>query len=442
MCDEKSWKKLGVRVGALILLIIMGTVHGAEAETVAVDFAVIKGPATHRASGFLHGISTEQPSDQVVRPLKPRLFRLKAREALTPSLYRRLTGYGADVQSVISDAYGYPGPSDIWPGDGGDWTKWENLVEGLVQEADSKVFKLLWDIWNEPDHDHSWKRSSKQFFETWKRAVRTIRRVNPKAVIVGPSLANGPCNYLYAFLLSAQAHNVLPDIISWHDMDLDHPNNVVNVRQFMAKHGIPDRPISINEYRYSDGTHRPGDIVWWLSHIEEEAPESAAHSCWPDRDGYSNCETYTLDGLLSRDGSRRAAWFTHKGYAEITGQLVSVGSSGFKVAGIAGVDSDLKVSRLILGHRESVDTLPEEPIEVVFRNVDRLGLSLKEQTVFVRAERIPDSGILDSPQVTIAASYPVFNNEVRIHLQDFGAGEAYTVVIGKAAEVAPAAASK
>ena len=149
---------------------------------------------------------------------------------------------------------------------------------------------------------NSWNRSSKQFFETWKRAVRTIRRVNPKAVIVGPSLANGPCNYLYGFLLSAHAHNVLPDIISWHDMDLDHPNNVVNVRQFMANHGIPDRPISINEFRYSDGTHRPGLSVWWLSHIEEEAPESAAYSCWPDQRGTPIVRLYTLDGLLTRDG--------------------------------------------------------------------------------------------------------------------------------------------
>lgn len=113
----------------------------------------------------------------------------------------------------------------------------------------------------------------------------------------------------------------------------------------MAKRGIPDRPISINEFRYSDGTHRPGDIVWWLTHIEEEAPERAASSCWPDREGYSNCEVDTLDGLLSHDGLRRAAWFAHHGYAEITGQLVGVGSSGFKVAGIAGVDSDLKVGR-------------------------------------------------------------------------------------------------
>lgn len=433
MCDEKSWVKLGVWVGALILL-IMGTVHGVEAETVAVDFAVIKGPATHRASGFLHSISAEQPDDQLVRQLKPRLFRLHATEALTPTLYRRLTGYGADVQSVMSDSYGYPGPSGIWPGDGGDWTRWENLVEGMVREADSKGLQLQWDIWNEPDSHNFWNRNGEQFFETWKRAVRTIRRVNPKAIIVGPSLSNGPCHYLYGFLLSAHAESVLPDIISWHDMDPDHPNNVVNVRKFLAKHGIPDRPISINEFKYSGGTHQPGLIVWWLNHIEEEAPESAAYACWPDLEGYSNCEADTLDGLLTRDGLPRAAWFAHKGYAEITGQLVNVEISGSRMAGVAGVDSDMQTGRLILGRRESVHSLSEKSVEVVFRNLDRVSSSLKDGEVFVRAERIPDSGALDSPQVTISALYKVINNEVRIRLPDFGAFEAYTVVLGRTAE--------
>ena len=440
MCGEKCFLKLGMWAAAVVLL-MASMVHIAEAETVTVDFAVTNGPATHRASGFLHSISTEQPDEQVVRPLNPRLFRLHAREALTPSLYRRLTEYGAVVQSVISDAYGYPGPSGLWPGDGSDWGRWEQLVEDLVREADSKGLQPVWDIWNEPDHPQFWDRSAEQFFEVWKRAVHAVRRVNPKSIIVGPSLAKGPSHYLYGFLLSAHAENVLPDIISWHDMALDHPNNVLNVRQFLAKRGIPDRPISINEFRYSDGTHRPGDIVWWLTHIEEEAPESAASSCWPDRAGYSNCEVDTLDGLLSHDGLRRAAWFAHHGYAEITGQLVGVGSSGFKVAGIAGVDSDLKVSRLILGRR-GVDALPEEPIEVVFRNVDRLSPSLKERAVFVRAERIPDSGMLDNPQVTIAAPYQVVNNEVRVRLPDFEAGDAYTVVLGRVVDAVSAAAPK
>lgn len=208
MCGEKCFLKLGMWAAAVVLL-MASMVHIAEAETVTVDFSVTNGPATHRASGFLHSISTEQPDEQVVRHLNPRLFRLYAREALTPSLYRRLTKYGAVVQSVISDAYGYPGPSGLWPGDGSDWGRWEQLVEDLVREADSKGLQPVWDIWNEPDHPQFWDRSAEQFFEVWKRAVHAVRRVNPKSIIVGPSLAKGPSHYLYGFLLSAHAENVL-----------------------------------------------------------------------------------------------------------------------------------------------------------------------------------------------------------------------------------------
>ena len=142
----------------------------------------------------------------------------------------------------------------------------------------------------------------------------------------------------------------------------------------------------------------------------------------------------TLDGLLSSGGLRRAAWFAHKGYVEITGQLVSVGISGFMVAGIAGIDSDLQTGRMILGKRESLDALDDGPVEVVFRNVNRLNSSLKEGEAFVRAERIPDSGVLDNPLVTIAGMYPVINGEVRVRLQDFGVGEAYTILLGRTAE--------
>ena len=68
--------------------------------------------------------------------------------------------------------------------------------------------------------------------------------------------------------------------------------------------------------------------------------------------------------------------------------------------------------------------------------------SLKDGEAFVRAERIPDSDVLDSPLVTIAGMYPVVNSEVRIRLQDFGAGEAYTVLLGRTAEGSAAAVAR
>ena len=407
-------------------------VHAEQPVTVKVDFGSIKGPAAHRASGFLHSISADQPDDRIVRQLKPKLFRRKAREALNPSIYQRLASFNAEVQSVISDAYGYPGKSRAWPGDGDDWSAWENLVEELLQDANSKGLRVLWDVWNEPDLSMFWDRSAEQFFETWKRAVNTIRRVDPKAIIVGPSLAKG-AYYLYGFLLKAHANNVLPDIISWHDVSLDHPNNVSSVRQFMAKYQIPDRPISINEFQPADGKYRPGLTVWWLAHIEDEGPDSAAYACWQDPTGYWDCDVNTLDGLLTADGQARSIWFAHKGYAEITGQLVDVLIPGAKIAGIAGVDEALQSARVLLGRREFPDSSKLSTVEVVCKGLDRVSYLIEDGKIFVRAERIPDSGTLplDRPQATIAEDYKVVDNEIRITLPDFGAWEGYTMVLGK-----------
>ena len=58
----------------------------------------------------------------------------------------------------------------------------------------------------------------------------------------------------------------------------------------------------------------------------------------------------------------------------------------------------------------------------------------KDGEVFIRAERIPDAGTLGGSEVTIAAQYPVVNNEVRLHLPEFGAWDAYTIVIGRSAD--------
>ncbi|MEQ1654299.1 MAG: hypothetical protein ABL983_02230 [Nitrospira sp.] len=420
---------------APFVLFLSWMASGAEAETVVVDFATIKGMATHRASGFLHGISEDHPDDQFVRPLKPRLFRIHGSETPSMALLQRLKSYGAAIQYVVSDAYGYPGPTGRWPGDGGDWRQWEELVESLVREADRKGLQLQWDIWNEPDSSQFWDRSAEQFAEAWKRAVVIIRRLSSKAEIVGPSLANGPWHYLYGFLLAARDENVLPDIVSWHDWSLDHPPDVSTVRQFMAAQGIAPRPISINEFQGAKGKQQPGLLVWWLSHIEAEGPESAAYSCWPDPAGYSDCDLPTLDGLLTRDGKPRAVWFIHQAYADLSGKLVEVMTQDRSIAGLAGFDQSMETARLILGRREVGTLSGVATVDVVFRNLDRFGGLSKSGSIFVRVECVPSSGTdpLENSSIIITeGNLPVKGNEVRVDLGEVEIGAACIVILRRA----------
>jgi hypothetical protein len=196
---------------------------------------------------------------------------------------------------------------------------------------------VLWDVWNEADDPIFWKRSQKQFFETWRLAVVKIRSLDPDAVIVVPSTGLSP--YLDEFLLYARDKSMLPDVVSWHELwpgNLEH-DHVGTVRRFMAANGIADRPVSINEFQQAAERHRLGFVVAVVKSLGGlRAPHSAAYACWDDPAGYSECAEATLDGLLTIDGKPRAGWFMHKGYADITGILLKVSGGHPWIRTIAG----------------------------------------------------------------------------------------------------------
>jgi hypothetical protein len=287
---------------------------------------------------------------------------------------------------------------------------------------------LQWDIWNEPDYPPFWDRTAEQFNEAWKRAFLKIRSLDPDAIIVGPSLSRGPWHYLYKFLLVAKENNAVPDIVSWHDYALDHPDDISHVRTFLETYGIGNRPISLNEIKNED-KYSPGIIVWWLTHVEEQGADSAAYACWQDSAGYSDCVKPTLDGLLTLEGKPRAAWFAHREYASILGELVQVGSAGKTITGLAGLNKERRLAHILLGRREFPDAPAISNVEVLLRHLDGSGLMSGEGNVFVRAARIPNSGtaVLEDMVVTLMKEYSSVNGSVRIELPDFGPGEAYSI---------------
>src|SRR5437867_3350225 len=101
-------------------------VNAAIAETVTVAMNTDKGPATYRATGFLHSFSSTAPSDDLVVPLKPRLFRMNASELW--AAYPRAKSLGAKTQLVVSDSYGY----SRYPGYNEYRSAWESTIAGLV----------------------------------------------------------------------------------------------------------------------------------------------------------------------------------------------------------------------------------------------------------------------------------------------------------------------
>lgn len=409
-------------------------------EIVTVDLNTNTGPVTYRSSGVLHSISASSPSTDLIAPLKTKLWRSQL-DPWSPfantgimQTYNRVAALGMRVQAVLSDQwtpyisqYGYPG-------DGGNWTTWYNVVNDALTRVRNAGYTVEWDIWNEPGYSGFWPRSQSQFFELWRRTTAQVRAFNPNAVIIGPSLDHYDSDYMKAFLNYAKTNNVLPSILSWHELasgvQYDYKKTrarVEYIKAWMATNGISINRININEFIRQDFQLQPGYLAMFLTEIDKSGIDQAAHSGWMDPDGYSNnCLNMSLDGLLTPSQTRRSVWWAAKGYGDITGTLVNVDPSS-SVNGIAGKDisTSTKVCRVLLGR----DCGPSGNVEVQFNNVNTVfpGLS----TLRVIAEHIPDSGPSELSQTTqvINALYSVSNNQVKVVLPSFGPTDAYTVVL-------------
>src|SRR5262245_9743377 len=206
--------------GALLVVAWVGGhegVAGAAGETIEVDFSSQQAPLTYGASGFLYGMSADatQPGTRLVADIKTSLMRVGGSRLDCPNGGWVNGGYDVRWKSVLA-YYGVARAagarlvllmSDLWgadlactvnefPGDGGDCTRYDSFVDqiiGDVKAAGMTGPDFILDLWNEPDCCGFWgDRSESQYLEMWARGFQRIRAALPKAVISGPSTANGP----------------------------------------------------------------------------------------------------------------------------------------------------------------------------------------------------------------------------------------------------------
>ena len=88
----------------ILILLITSLVHA----ELTVDLNKTKGIVSHRASGFLWGLSKDKPPRELIKPLKIKKYRSR----LTPWIkgsgidsFQRVNELGASIQVVVSDEY-------------------------------------------------------------------------------------------------------------------------------------------------------------------------------------------------------------------------------------------------------------------------------------------------------------------------------------------------
>jgi hypothetical protein len=363
---------------------------------VIVDFGTpIKNVAS--MSGLLHGMDTTRPPDEAVQPLRPNLWRVGAyRDWRT--IYARLVGFGARLEFVLSDPFGYRSP---WPYE--NFARWEAYVRGQAQLA--KGLNVLWDVWNEPNAARFWQGTHEQFFETYRRAYEVLRdELGPDAWIGGPSLSGYNRDFVATFLDSCLANACEVNFLTWHELQSTGAR-IYPIADHLAdaRASFVDNPdyaalniqqIHINEIVGSADQYRPGEIWGAFYYLEQGRADGACKACWPGFDGYDNCANFTLDGLITPNTyQRRSCWWAYKLYADGVDTRVASAASDRLIAPLASARAAKEnQAQLLLGYFESPGAAPNVTIQVELGHLFALPFLAFADEMLVRLALIPDSG--------------------------------------------------
>ena len=439
---------------ALVIPMTANAPVASAAESMSVNLAATRGPATGVGEGFLYGFNQDgsQPPDQYLSPLHPNAYRggghatrgwigdgyrygsgTQTDVNSVISQAKRLTRapYNAEYQVIVSDLYGVDGgqPSNTtYPCDNGDCSNWVGFIDATVGALQASGLTFAYDIYNEPDISVFWKRgvNSAQYFQMWDTAYREIRRIAPNAKIVGPSLAftpQGNPGEWQTWLAHVKSAGTVPDEITNHDEgDVDDPVTVSQaINSALDAAGISRRPLSANEYQPAD-RQTAGVTAWYLARFAQSGYTNAMRGNWVC------CLIPNLTGILGVNGSSYSTtgnWWAFRTYADLTGTLVSTSGQTGSTAISATEDSTNKRAVAIIGDSNGYTG----SASVTFNGLSSVPWLADNGSVNVTVYRIPDQSSLDSRQVVYNQNVSAAGGSVTVPVTFQAAHDAFGIYL-------------
>jgi carbohydrate binding protein with CBM6 domain len=322
----------------------------AAASQLTVDLATSTGALRYGATGFLYGLGDEGiPNETMLAALKPQVTAQKAPDGLQhpngdalkiAPMFKRAGG--REIQIYMQDIY------KEWPYPVAGIADYTAKVDTMVRKvvADPNRSSYVYVPFNEPDQ--IWYGGNLNgLLADWKTIFQKIRSIDSTARIAGPNFAAYRSADLRTFLTFAKANNVLPDVMTWHELGNDFYTNwqdhYNDYRSIESSLGISARPININEYGRSSGDLGvPGNLVQYVAKFENSKVDGCL-AYWTTAGG--------LNDLVTHNNQATGAWWLYKWYGELTGNTVAVTppSPGGSLQGLAAVDAAKKQARIILG---------------------------------------------------------------------------------------------
>nr|BFE50586.1 hypothetical protein GCM10017745_40130 [Saccharothrix mutabilis subsp. capreolus] len=292
----------------------------------------------------------------------------------------------------------------------------------MVADVRATRAPVRWDLWNEPDLAAFWNRPQAQYLELWRRTHRRVRAEFPTHAVVGPSTAGAPTTesgWWTRFLDFACAHDVVPDVVSWHTLPGDPVATAAAADASLTARGIR-RPYQINEYGAAAEQH-PAGGAWYVARLERAGVDGLRANWAAGGDLHDD-----LAGLLVRDASGRhrprGEWWVYRFYGTQTGVTASV---------TPGVDHDAFATKTIGGAKVLVGGRATGDVVVGLRRLDTTSGIVVDDRVRVLVERIPHNGgaAVDGPVTVRDAVVTLTDNGTTVRLPHHTAEDAFTITL-------------
>ncbi|GAB4005003.1 hypothetical protein GCM10029992_51590 [Glycomyces albus] len=414
-----------------MLLSVLATAPSAFAQSsvdITIDYSADLGPATHVASGFLHGIDATDPDQYLIDGLDVHSIRGADYHHNLPSLYDqatydRVNATGAEIQMGLYYYVADPNDPrhDYRPGDDGDYDTWRQIVTEVYTEAQNRNLDMAsWITWNEPDLQ--WRNDFSGYLAAHDVAYDRMKELDPNAKVQAPEIARYDFGYLTDFLTYCRDNDCLPDVLAWHeltDTPADVPGHAAQIRQWMLDNGIDPMPMAVTEYQGTgygnpDAWHT-GKNVRWLAQFERAVSyglDSALYSAWEwvgDDDRFRASLGNAADRATV--SLPRGVWWNYHAYGDMTGRMVETTStSPTTVDALAAVDTGLHRSVALIGNQTS-------GTQEVTLHLENLPAELiRDGRVHVRVEANSNSDTFTNPGTDFEQDVTVSGGDVTIDL--------------------------
>ena len=424
-------------VAALALTSLSPSVAVAATETLRVDLASSTGAFRGGATGMLYGLGDAGvPSEDLIAGMRLRSISQKAPDgdqhpngdALKLADEFFATG-GSEMHIYAQDAYSKWPYEDLGIDDYA--ARLRPQLEKVAQRPDRD--KFVWTIFNEPDGIwySDWANKKQKFFADWTRIYRLVKSVLPTARIAGIGETRYRADHLREFLTYAKANNVLPELTSWHELGPDslanYRKNYADYRAMEKQLGISPREIVINEYSNRRDTSVPGQMVQWITMLEDTKVDG--HMAF-----------WSMAGNLSdhavRAGRANGGWWLTKWYGDLSGNTVKVTPPQPNVRdtlqGMATLNRGAAKATVLLGGTAN-------DVNVALTGIDRQVFGDQVDVRVSKTSWTGYEGDAGQPPVVAASRIRVANGAATVKVPGGDQLAAYQVIITPASGTAPVA---